>query len=192
MVDYKRLLPAIAALFLVSSAGEVIAQTRRAPCQRGVYSAQPETDLREISALGMKFEIPKNYRAELQSNQVLVLDPDEYQFHQCLRRNRLGAGIDAISIVKTDAVVKSYDWPYNIPGYEWMVNGRSGNNPVPAFRYTTGLSGQDVALIVWHSDLYGVMLSTFTNIRNGGSIHVFGAEKFNDTVVTISATMQED
>lgn len=158
---------AIAALPVLSVVEPAIA----APCRYNVYNNAPAQASRKINAMGISFEVPDNYRAELsQDGYVSIFDPDIYQYSQCMARENPGIEIsDIIIIEKTDAVVSDERWPYSIPNFG-SLNTRGGQPPV--FDYARTLSGNDVALMVWEPVPSGTMISYFQNLPSGGSIRL--------------------
>lgn len=146
-------IPTLIALTSVSLifTNPVQAQPQTAACSND-YQEQPDQDRREITntEYGLRFEIPVNYRTELQRQgelqeglSIFVRNPTDVDFLDCASRNRMvGAGHQV-----SDIVVRIKTRPSHVYGVGdiWQDVSESGGVDISDSDFMT-IAGQDAIL----------------------------------------------
>ena len=178
----------LSAVLLLSAAGLLaIAPEARAVdnCQHGIYDSAPSENARWVVGDGYRFKVPENYSAQRRENgDIEVIDPDTVQFLNCVRRSNVGTGnFSYLTISAIDARVGEGEWPYNLPGFEWM-------GKISGIYYGTGRWQGAASFYHWSEYKNAYIFHGIRNLDNGGSAHVQSAGTEQDEMKVFDLAWQ--
>lgn len=157
-------------------------------CQYGIYSAAPSAAVRTIHGDGFSFDIPANYRTELQAGGVIaVIDPDMFQHMACTRRSLFPDDYSYyLTVQPINARVQEGRWPYDLPGFEWFED-------IHGMRYGE-TSGQTFALFSYYSVYNDTDVeNAVENMPAGGSVFIQApifSDYSHDVLSTVFSTLK--